>query len=154
MALAVTGIIQRSLNTGSIYGIWRPFSRRQPFGPFVNKNHFAGWMLMAIPLVLGYFGAIVSRGDGDRATDASRLGRLALVTRGESGVQAGFAVILMGLALVLTMSRSGMLSLAVALILWGYTAVRRERGALRPIGHRRRPRVLVGADRRPGPAPT
>ena len=39
-------------------------------------------------------------------------------------------MILMGLALVLTLSRSGMLSLAVALILWGYAAVRREHGAL------------------------
>ena len=24
-----------------------------PFGPFVNKNHFAGWMLMALPLTIG-----------------------------------------------------------------------------------------------------
>ena len=131
MALAVTGIIQRSLSTGSIYGIWRPPPAEHPFGPFVNRNHFAGWMLMAIPLVLGYLGAIVSRATAT-VRPTVRDWVLWLSSREASqAVQAGFAVIFMGLALVLTMSRSGMLSLAVALILWGYTAVRRERGALR-----------------------
>jgi O-antigen ligase len=45
-------------------------------------------------------------------------------------VLAGFAVILIGLALMLTLSRSGIFSLAVALIVCGYTGVRRQRGAL------------------------
>ena len=129
MALAVTGIIQRSLNTGLIYGFWKPPPAERPFGPFVNKNHFAGWMLMAIPLVLGYLGAIVSRAVTVRSTVRDWV--IWLSSReANQAVLAGFAVVLMGLSLVLTLSRSGMLSLAVALILWGYVAVRREHGAL------------------------
>src|SRR5688572_25683737 len=44
--LALVGIIQRPLYSGQIYGFWTPLMAGSPFGPFVNKNHFAGWMLM------------------------------------------------------------------------------------------------------------
>ncbi len=27
---------------------WTPEQAGQPFGPFVNKHHFAGWMVMAL----------------------------------------------------------------------------------------------------------
>ena len=39
----------REHNNGLVYGFWqqtRDYSNG--FGPFVNRNHFAGWMLMAI----------------------------------------------------------------------------------------------------------
>ena len=37
-----------------IYGFWKPkYLLTTPFGPFVNKNHFAGWMLMGLPLAMG-----------------------------------------------------------------------------------------------------
>ena len=131
IALAVTGIVQRSLYTGSIYGFWKPLTSGRPFGPFVNKNHFAGWMVMAMPVVLGYFCAIVWRG--------SRIVRptvrdwiIWLASREASqAILAAFAVMLMGLSLVLSLSRSGMLSLAAALLICGSAAVRRQRGALR-----------------------
>src|SRR5262249_40677196 len=39
-----------------IYGFWKPQSEAaRPFGPFVNPNHFAGWMLMALPIALALF---------------------------------------------------------------------------------------------------
>ena len=53
VALALAGIVQQPLFTGKIYGLWTPFGEGSPYGPFVNKNHFAGWMLMALPLALG-----------------------------------------------------------------------------------------------------
>ena len=31
--------------------------RPLPLGPFVNRNHFATWAIMVIPLCLGYLGA-------------------------------------------------------------------------------------------------
>ena len=60
--LALIGIIQKATFTGKIYGIWQPLYSGSSFGPFVNKNHFAGWMLMALPLALGDFCARVARG--------------------------------------------------------------------------------------------
>ena len=29
------------------------------FGPFINRNHFAGWMVMALPIVVGYSCGVV-----------------------------------------------------------------------------------------------
>jgi hypothetical protein len=130
IVLAVAGIIQKALSPREIYGFWTPLMTANPFGPFVNRNHFAGWMLMAIPLALGYLCATFSRGLGE-VRPSLRDWLLWLSSPDASkAVQAGFAVILMGLALMLTLSRSGMFSLAVALIVCGYAAVRRQRGAL------------------------
>lgn len=129
IALAVTGIIQRALGTELIYGFWKPPLSERPFGPFVNKNHFAGWMLMAIPLVLGYLGAILSRAPAAARPEARDWLVWLSSREANQAAQAALAVILMGLALVLTLSRSGMLSLAVALIFWACLAVRYERGA-------------------------
>jgi O-antigen ligase len=131
MAVALIGVVQKPLYAGAIYGFWTPVSRGTPFGPFVNKNHFAGWVVMAIPLALGGFCAMVSRAQGARVRD--RL--LWLSSRdGSHAVQAIFAVVLMALALALTLSRSGMVSLAAALIVCGWTGVRRHRGGtMRPL---------------------
>ena len=59
-ALAIVGVGQKALlgdqayDGMRIYGFWRPESLlTTPFGPFVNRNHFAGWMLMGTPLALG-----------------------------------------------------------------------------------------------------
>jgi hypothetical protein len=108
LALAVTGLIQRSTGTLKIYGFWSPVHHPyQIYGPFVNKNHFAGWMLMAIPLAIGVaFSAVASAGRLMRPDWRSRIlwfgspdgGRFAL---------ASFCVFAMGVALVLTLSRSG-----------------------------------------------
>src|SRR5580765_3372046 len=53
IAMALVAIIQKPLFTGKIYGFWTPYGAGNPFGPFVNRNHFAGWMLMALPVTFG-----------------------------------------------------------------------------------------------------
>ena len=60
VVLGLFGIIQKAflgdtrIEDAMIYGFWRPQRPGNPFGPFVNRNHFAGWMIMALPLALGY----------------------------------------------------------------------------------------------------
>jgi O-antigen ligase len=56
VVLALTGIVQQPLFSDRIYGFWQTADGGAPYGPFVNKNHFAGWMLMALPLTLGLTG--------------------------------------------------------------------------------------------------
>jgi len=129
MAVALIGVVQKPLYAGEIYGFWRPMTHGTVFGPFVNKNHFAGWIAMAMPLVLGGFCAMVSRARGAGVRD--RL--LWLSSRdGNQAVQAVLAALLLGVALALTLSRSGMLSLAAALLFLGWAAVRRHRGGIAP----------------------
>src|SRR5205814_900 len=94
------------------------------------KNHFAGWIVMALPLVLGYFCAIVSRAT-QTVRPTFRDWMIWVSSRqANQAVLAAFAVMLMGVALVLSLSRSGMLSLVVALLLCGSAAVRHQQNAL------------------------
>jgi O-antigen ligase len=132
--LAAAGIIQRATFNGKIYGFWMPLNQgANSFGPFINKNHFAGWMLMAIPVSLGCFCALVSRGlvnVGPTLRDriiwlSSRQASQAMLV--------GFAVLVMGLSLVLTMSRSGISAFALALVMALWSAVRRLAGSSRRI---------------------
>jgi len=53
-ALALLGVIQKAFWDGRIYW-FRTLSnpRSQPFASFVNKNHFACWINMVIPVSLG-----------------------------------------------------------------------------------------------------
>ena len=127
VVLAVAGIAQKAMWNGKIYGFWTPI---QPdgdsFGPFVNRNHFAGWMLMALPLAVGYFCARVAR--GMRQVKPGWRNRLVWFSSADASetILVGFAVLLMALALTLTMSRSGMLGLLAALVISGWFVARRQ----------------------------
>ena len=87
--MAFFGILQRLAGVEGIYGL-RP-SPNIPFASFVNQHHFAAFMEMTIGLTLGLiFG---------KATDKDK--RFLLL----------IAAVLMGIAIVMTSSRGGMLSL-------------------------------------------
>jgi O-antigen ligase len=89
-ALAIFGIIQHFTGEGKIYWLRQPY-HAIPFGPFVNRHHFAACMEMTMGLTLGllYFNSLKS----DK--------RLLLV----------FFVIAMGVSLILTGSRGALISL-------------------------------------------
>ena len=64
--LSIIGIGQYALTLHDdhplIYGLWKPqFEAARPFGPFVNPNHFAGWMLMVLPIALALCYAALER---------------------------------------------------------------------------------------------
>lgn len=54
--LALFGIYSLAHNDGLIYGFWRPQDGggHNQAGPFINRNHFAGWMLMTACLLAGW----------------------------------------------------------------------------------------------------
>jgi O-antigen ligase len=90
-----------------------------PFGPFVNKNHFAGWVTMAALLVAGLALGLADRArgrSGDWTTDA-RAGGVIL------GMVAAVAMALAGLA---SLSRGGAAALAAGA--GGLVALRFLRG--------------------------
>jgi O-antigen ligase len=128
IALALFGIIQNAAMPKDdflVYGFWRPQAAATPFGPFINRNHFAGLMLLLMPLVAGYAGAVatLSRHPADRSPGgwvrwflSPDAGRFAF---------ASFAVVVMASAVIASGSRSGMASFAVALAVFGLLAARR-----------------------------
>jgi hypothetical protein len=52
---AMFGIYSREYSNGLIYWFWPSITDGggDLFGPFVNRNHFAGWMLMTFCLLVG-----------------------------------------------------------------------------------------------------
>jgi O-antigen ligase len=123
--MALAGLVQKATWNGKIYGLWQPEQAGESFGPFVNRNHFAGWMLMAIPLTLAYFSARISRGTA-HLKPAWR-NRLLWLSSPEANqtILVGFAAFAMAVALMFTMSRSGILGLMAGLTLAGVALGRR-----------------------------
>jgi O-antigen ligase len=127
LALAVIGVVQKALIDPMqplVYGFWKPQDGGNPFGPFINRNHFAGWMVMALPLVAGYSCAVMAATWRPQASWGARLRWLTTVEASQI-VPAMFCALLMGMALALTGSRSGIASFGVAMMVFGFFAVRR-----------------------------
>lgn len=91
LTLAFFSLIQHFTWNGSFYWLRPTTSASSPFGPFVNRNHFAGYMelLIAIPV-----GLIVTGG-----------------VRGEARLFYGLSAAMMGIAAIFSLSRGGMISL-------------------------------------------
>jgi O-antigen ligase len=114
VAVAVIGIVQHAMWNGKIYGFWKPQHIGLSFGPFVNRNHFAGWMVMAIPLVFAYFCGRVARDmAGVKPGWRNRFMWFSSPEAGET-VLIGFAVLIMSVGLTMSLSRSGLLGLVAA----------------------------------------
>ena len=120
VGVALFAIVQAALNAGKlayevkIYGFWQPIYRATPFGPFVNRNHFAGWMLLVLPIAVAYLCGMIER--GLRHVPATWRHRTLWMGSPEGGrsVLMALAVSVMGLSLLASQSRSGLSSLTRA----------------------------------------
>jgi len=91
--LAAFGLIQYFAWDGRFYWV-RPTASVTVFGPFVNRNHFAGYMAMAVPIPVGL---------------------MLHSHRGQARMLYGFAAALMGISVLVSNSRSGALSLIASM---------------------------------------
>ena len=123
LVLGAIGIAQDATGDGLMYWRWRPtFDRTDPFGPFVNRNHYATWAILAVPLSIGYLMAHVSahRGEGPVVSWRTRL--IAAMDARAALLVAAAALMIVGV--VLSLSRSGMLGLAAALSVGWWLSLR------------------------------
>jgi len=120
VALALIGIVQKPLFTGAIYGLWQLDVGRQPFGPFVNRNHFAGWMVMALPLTLALLVSGIARSMSK--VKAGWRHKVLWLSTAEANhlLLVGGAAGVMALSLMLTMSRSGIAAFVVSVLITGW----------------------------------
>lgn len=51
--MTVEALVQQAYSANVIYGLYRPTWDWAVFGPYTNRNLFAGYMLMAVPLGIG-----------------------------------------------------------------------------------------------------
>jgi O-antigen ligase len=93
--LALYGLIQHYVNPSTIYFLREP-KQATPFGPYINRHHFAGYMEMTLALPLGLlFAGAVSR---------------------ERAALYAFPAAVMAVALVATNSRGGIISMAAEIL--------------------------------------
>lgn len=104
--VSVFGILQHLTFNGRLYWFREMRYGGIPFGPYVNRNHFAGFAELVIPLALV---PLV-------------LGRV----RRERLLVVGLFAVLPVAALFLSASRGGIVSFCVQLILLGYLLLRRH----------------------------
>ncbi len=137
LGLSLLAIAQAATAGRDIYWRFRTeFEGPLPFGPFVNRNHFASWVIMALPLCLGYIAArSATRTEGPEfASPRSRLAHA--IDPRTAWLMAAAAT--MAVALLLSLSRSGALALGLS---GGVTVLL----CRRRLAHQRRRRVLAMA---------
>lgn len=103
--LALFALLQSFTWNGRIY--WLRPTEFSAFGPFVNRNHFAGYMEMLIPLPVALM--------------------VARAIRKEMWLMYGFMAALMSLAVILSLSRGGMISVLMSLLFLGIAKSRLRR---------------------------
>jgi O-antigen ligase len=128
VALALIGIIQKAFIDEVhplVYGVWQPLQGGRVFGPFINRNHFAGWMVMVLPVILGYSCTVMQDLPKPRTTDWRGWLHWAVSVEANRFVLVAVAVVVMGTALVLTGSRSGMVAFVIAVaVIAGFVLMR------------------------------
>ncbi len=119
---AFYGMAETFSGSEKIFGYQKHYNIGSVTGTYVNRNHFAGLMEMAFPLSLGYLLAraryfLMEKGLGWRRR---------LLWFGQESLQRTFffalASVFIGLALVFSKSRSGVLILLVTVVLAGAAA--------------------------------
>jgi O-antigen ligase len=101
--LALFALLQHFTWNGSIYWFRQASPNREVFGPFANHAHFAGYMEMLIPLPV----ALMIK---------ERL-------RPEWKLFYAFAAAIMGMAVITSLSRGGMIGLAAGMLFMMVTGV-------------------------------
>ncbi len=110
LALAVFGLVQHFAWNGKYYWVFEPsIPPPSPFGPFVNHNHFAGYMELLAPIPVALI--------------------LTRAVRGELSILYGFAAAIMGVATVVSLSRGGSVSLIAGLMFVVALGVKPANGA-------------------------
>jgi O-antigen ligase len=108
--LAVFSLLQTAAWNGKLYW-FREITGSSPFGPFVNRNHYAGLIGLLVPLSLGLAFTRKSR---------------------ERQLLFGFMGLIMSVSLFLSLSRGGIISffaglaLFTLLLLWNKLGVKRR----------------------------
>ncbi len=93
--LAIFGLTQSFISPNKVYGI-REQVQSEAFGPFINRHHFAGYMELALAVPLG----LIFSGSIEKEKRFIYL----------------FAAGLMGVALIMTNSRGGIISLMAEIL--------------------------------------
>jgi O-antigen ligase len=125
LVVAALGIAQHATAPHSLYWL-RTFRYTEPFGPYLNRSDFAMWIVMALPLTAGYLLT--------RMHARQRSGESLFTTEAfdNTALLLAVAMGLMTAALTVALSRSGLIGVVAATLVFWVLAdgrMRRQRQA-------------------------
>ncbi len=123
-ALAFFAIIQHLMPNNRIYWIRELTRGGIIFGPYVNRNHYAGLMGMIFPMVMSLF--LYYRPRGEHASFRHRLVGIFTHPQSNLSMLLGFSAVLTATSIFLSLSRGGIASLVMSLVFLGVLINRRS----------------------------
>jgi O-antigen ligase len=129
--LSFFGILQHILSNNKIFWFRKLTQGGTPFGPYVNRNHYAGLMEMIFPLVLSLFlfykPHVTYKSFREKITEIFNLKVTNIY------ILLGFSSVLIATSIFLTLSRSGIVSLCLSMIIFGVMFLERRTNRRRSI---------------------
>jgi O-Antigen ligase len=118
-ALGLVALVQLASGTRRIYFFFESLEGGHPYGSFVNRNHFAAYMLLVLPIALGLF-ADAWQAYARRVGDTPNTRRALVGLQTSEGTRLVYAALppFIGVAALLaSTSRGGILAFCAALAL-------------------------------------
>jgi O-antigen ligase len=127
--VALVGIAQKVAGVPKIYWFWEPHFKNDAsfFGPFVNPNHFAGYMELVIPLSIGLFLSKWRHVGGSRLRGIRGFLIKIGTEEGCKLILFGFLAVLMVGALFLSLSRGGVISFLGSMMFFLFLFAKKEK---------------------------
>jgi O-antigen ligase len=112
-ACSLVSLAQRATAPRTIYWMWTlPDPRAMPFGPFVDRNQLATWLVLAISVVAGYL-VMRTRAHMDARVAHGWRASIVALSDGEAIAILGCLGAML-ITLAATLSRSGLIALVVS----------------------------------------
>jgi hypothetical protein len=129
MLVSAIALAQDATAHGLMYWRWKPLDEGPPpFGPFVNRNHFGTWAVIAVPMCLGYLAAHTAAHRHHTAGHTPFRRRIVTFFDGRAiGLTTSAVLMLVGIGV--SLSRSALAGIATAAIVgWPLRRGRAESG--------------------------
>jgi len=117
--VALIGIVQKVMGASRVYGFWQPLHiSRLPFmGPYINANHFAGYIELVLPLVIAMFFAWATGMKRSAPSGTIRVVEVLQSPENNKIVLGLLGIGIMTATLFLSFSRAGITSFLLTLFL-------------------------------------
>lgn len=112
-ALAIFSLIQHLSGTTKIYWFRETFGA-SPFGPFVNRNHYAGFMGMLFPIAFGLF--LAAKPKFSSKTIFQKIKEFLKEKKNNMYILIGLGAVIIAFSIFLTLSRGGIISLSLSML--------------------------------------
>jgi O-antigen ligase len=126
--MTLVGLVQSAYGTKAIYGVIHTIYDWAIFGPYVNRSHFAGYIVMAIPLAVGF--AIEALAGLRREWRSRRRGFVTLGgPEANAFVRRSAEAMMLLVGLIASQSRGGIVAFAASMAALPFTGRHRRAAA-------------------------